>query len=329
MNHLPLTSILMLGSVGLAGAQGVFQNPVLNRDLPDPFVMKVDNGFLLWATNGPGGNVQTASSPDLVHWTAQADAMPYLAPWVVGGHTWAPEVIQAGDRYLLFYTARDRASGRQAIGVAEAKTPQGPFVDTSGRPLVCQVELGGSIDANPVRDSDGQLYLLWKNDGNAVGFATGIFITPISETGRISPAEPTELITNDALWEGNLVEAPTMVVRDGWYYLLYSASDYGSDLYGVGVAVGRSVRGPFEKSEKNPLVASKGSVAGPGHQYLYACAADKIFRRKTQAKGVLFFKGSEKVLLKQPEQNNRTSLRSRTLPLSRPAFRVRSVAWIR
>ena len=39
---------------------------------------------------------------------------------------------------------------------------------------------------------------------------------------------------------------------------------------------------------------SKGCVsvafAGPGHEYLYACAADKIFRRKTRAKGVLFFK---------------------------------------
>ena len=32
------------------------------------------------------------------------------------------------------------------------------------------------------------------------------------------------------------------------------------------------------------------AFAGPGHEYLYACAADKIFRRKTQVKGALFFK---------------------------------------
>jgi len=25
-------------------------------------------------------------------------------------------------------------------------------------------------------------------------------------------------------------------------------------------------------------------------QYLYACASDKVFRRKTQAKGVLFYR---------------------------------------
>jgi gluconolactonase len=32
------------------------------------------------------------------------------------------------------------------------------------------------------------------------------------------------------------------------------------------------------------------AFAGPGHEYLYACASDKIFRRKTKAKGALFFK---------------------------------------
>ena len=31
------------------------------------------------------------------------------------------------------------------------------------------------------------------------------------------------------------------------------------------------------------------AFAGPDHAYLYACASDKVFRRKTQAKGALFF----------------------------------------
>ena len=32
------------------------------------------------------------------------------------------------------------------------------------------------------------------------------------------------------------------------------------------------------------------AFAGPNLEYLYACASDKVFRRKTQAKGALFFK---------------------------------------
>lgn len=42
-----------------------------------------------------------------------------------------------------------------------------------------------------------------------------------------------------------------------------------------------------------PKPTTKGCVsvafAGPEHAFLYACAADKVFRRKTQAKGALFF----------------------------------------
>jgi hypothetical protein len=42
------------------------------------------------------------------------------------------------------------------------------------------------------------------------------------------------------------------------------------------------------------VTTSKGCVsvafAGPGLQDLYACASDKVFRRKTQAKGVLFYR---------------------------------------
>ena len=38
---------------------------------------------------------------------------------------------------------------------------------------------------------------------------------------------------------------------------------------------------------------NKGTVsvafAGPNHEYLYACSSDKIYRRKTQARGALFF----------------------------------------
>ena len=36
----------------------------------------------------------------------------------------------------------------------------------AAEPLVCQTALGGSIDPDPFRDSDGILYLYFKNDGN-------------------------------------------------------------------------------------------------------------------------------------------------------------------
>ena len=43
-----------------------YQNPLLYDNFPDPGVMKVGTRFYAFATNGAGGNVQAATSRDLV-----------------------------------------------------------------------------------------------------------------------------------------------------------------------------------------------------------------------------------------------------------------------
>src|SRR5689334_13358710 len=64
-----------------------FTNPVLTRDFPDPFVLKAGDLYYAYATNGAGKNIQRATSPDLVHWSVQGDAMPALASWAqIGGN---------------------------------------------------------------------------------------------------------------------------------------------------------------------------------------------------------------------------------------------------
>jgi hypothetical protein len=70
--------------------------------------------------------------------------------------------MKVEKRYLLYFTARERASGRQCTGAAESGNPLGPFIDSSDAPLICQGALGGTIDASPFRDADGQLYLYYK-----------------------------------------------------------------------------------------------------------------------------------------------------------------------
>src|SRR5690242_19719628 len=144
-----------------------FKNPVLASDFPDPFVLKVDNLYYAYATNGAGKNIQRATSPDLVHWSMKGDAMPALASWArIGGNlVWAPEVIPVGGKYVMYYTARDKASDKQCVGVAVSDTPDGRFKDSNDHPLVCQADQGGTIDPDPFQDGD-KLYLYFKNDGN-------------------------------------------------------------------------------------------------------------------------------------------------------------------
>ena len=254
----------MLVAAGCGGGSKI-TNPVLARDFPDPFVLHVGDTYYAYATNGNGNQVQTATSKDLAHWTPGPDALPHVAPkWSFNGKTWAPEVLKIGDRYVLYYATN------QQIGRAVATTPLGPFVDDSAAPLVAQPELGGAIDPSPFRDDDGSLYLYWKNDGNSLGTKTKIWVQRLSPDGLrvVGPAFQTGEV-NDALWEGQVVEAPEMLEHDGRYYLFYSGNDYASDSYAVGYATCTSAMGPCVDAAENPILKTGCGAYGPGHNALF------------------------------------------------------------
>ena len=252
--------------------EGEFRNPVIRADFADPHVITTTEGiYYAYATNASGKNIQVARSEDLVTWRVLVDAMPALPSWArLGGSlVWAPEVMQIGDKYVLYYTARDKESDRQCVGVAVSDKPEGRFVDSNDRPFVCQAEEGGTIDAHPFRDGD-KLYLYYKNDGNCCNMATWLYVQELAPDGLSLVGEPVRLVRNDRAWEGGVVEAPTMWKHDGKYYLFFSANSYAGMEYAVGYATCDSPVGPCQDAEENPILASKMDVrppiVGPGHQ---------------------------------------------------------------
>ncbi|HUQ22131.1 MAG TPA: glycoside hydrolase family 43 protein [Gaiellaceae bacterium] len=255
-----------------------FTNPVYTEDFPDPFVLAADGRYFAYATNTSNVNVQTLTSKDLVDWVPGKDALPELGSWATEGKTWAPEVLALdGGGYVLYYTASDIDSYAQCIGRAVADDPGGPFVDDSPRPLVCQADLGGSIDPSPFRDEDGTLYLLWKNDGNCCGQDTYLYSQRLAPDGRSLTGKSTRLVKQDAAWEGNLVEAPTLWREGDRLYLFYSANDYASEVYAIGYATCETPAGPCADAPENPIVSTACEAAGPGHQSLFRDADGKTW----------------------------------------------------
>ena len=211
-----------------------------------------------------------AKSTDLETWEdLPDDALPELPSWVIEGKTWAPEVTQLEDgSFVMYTTTTNFEPALQCIAVATADSPEGPFEIVGDRMLVCPEDDGGAIDASTFLDEDGTRYLLWKNDGNCCGLDTWLHIAPLSDDGLSLAGKETKLVKQDQPWEGNLVEAPTLVERDGTYVLMYSANDYGSDKYAIGYATADSPTGPFTKAEE-PLLTTDGSegrFVGPGGQ---------------------------------------------------------------
>lgn len=285
-----LAGIFLFASGAAAQAPAPqFDGPVLRTNFADPFVLFAGGRYLAYATNmhGDRANVPMAFSPDLVTWNLLAvpgnpdafhDALPALPGWAQRGSTWAPEVMLIGDRYVIYFTARHRASGRQCIGAAVARDPRGPFAPQGDEPLVCQHRLGGTIDASPFRDADGALYLYFKNDGNAIRSATQIWGQRMRADGLALEGEAVALSRNDADWEGHIAEAPFMVSRDGKYYLFYSANDYAwqdrqpLSQYATGYARCEGPLGPCQDAPENPILASRRQpdcLSGPGHPAIF------------------------------------------------------------
>jgi len=258
---------------------GAAAAPLDPKDAPDPSVTPVDPSwcepgatqcYYAYTTQAYLTIAPVWRSSDLVHWSLDTDydgagsAMPVLAPWVEWGHNWAPSVVERpnnpeSSRWVMWYTARDKASGKQCLGVATAPRPAGPFVDTSTKPAYCQLSEGGTIDPSVFTNFDGTLWLYYKSESPARLWVArllpdGITINPGSESWLLSGESP----------DAPVIEAPTMVLVNGQAYLFYSTDDWWTANYRVGVARCDTFLGPCHRMYSTAVLSSRGSMVGPG-----------------------------------------------------------------
>jgi len=243
--------------------------PVFPFDFPDPDVIRVGTTYYGYATNSATGNVQMIQSTDLMQWTVLGDALSHLPAWAGHGSTWAPGVFELNGTFVLYYTAFDTLTSTQCVSVAVAHSPLGPFVDSSTSPLVCQPDLGGSIDPNPFIDAGGTPYVTWKSEG-ANGQPPTIWAQQLSADGTALVGRgPTALLKPSQRWEGGVVEGPSILVWSGHYYLFYSANNWRTANYTIGVAACRGPTGPCSKPFDRPIIGSQATMSGPGGPSLF------------------------------------------------------------
>ena len=156
----------------------------------------------------------------------------------------------------MFYSAEER------MCVATSDSPAGPFVQQEKKPMMSSYAIDTSLFHD---DKTGKYYLYFvrTTDGNAIWVAemnddlTGIR----EETMKLcfTATEQWELI-----WP-KVVEGPSVLEKDGTYYMLYSANSYESQDYAVGYATSDSPVGPWTKSATNPILRRFQGLFGTGH----------------------------------------------------------------
>ncbi|MFI5041551.1 MAG: family 43 glycosylhydrolase, partial [Acidimicrobiales bacterium] len=246
-----------------AAPSGPANTAVYPFDFPDPFVLRVGTGYYGFATNSALGNIQMIRSGDLVTWTAVGDALAGIPAWASPNATWAPSVLPVGGHFVLYYTIRRRADGLQCVSRALADTPAGPYVDSSSAPLVCQSDQGGDIDPSPFLGPGGVPFLAFKSQGSAAT-PNLIWSERLSGDGLSTVGTPAILLGPDRPWEGGVVEAPSMTTIGRRLFLFYSGNQWSSGAYAIGAATCASPQGPCTKAGSAPLLASHGTLAGPG-----------------------------------------------------------------
>jgi Glycosyl hydrolases family 43 len=297
----------VLGSLALAVSTAPANppgnwSPVTPGDFPDPTILGYGGSYYAFATQSTPSlgqtqiNIQEATSGDGVTWTQSGqDALPHVGAWAEPGDTWAPSVAYNGSEFVMYYTATEtQAPGYQCIGVATSPTPLGPYRDSSLQPMVCQdgngwgaptimgsPSLGGSIDPDVFKDSTGNSWLLWKNDGNRVGQPTTIWSVRLT-SDLLAPASNStnEILTNSqGSWEGSIIEGPNMYetqIQNGpsttdSYYLFFSANVEASSAYAVGWASCVGPAGPCtdQTTLSGPILSSAPGLSGPGGPALF------------------------------------------------------------
>ena len=242
--------------------RGVYRNPVLPGDYPDPSVIRVGKEYWATATTSEWAPLfPLLRSRDLVNWEMTGSVFQKRPAWSVGNY-WAPEISEYKGRYYVYYVGRLK-DGPLSIAVATATHPSGPYKDHGvliGQPA-------GSIDPVTVVDQNDERYLLWKEDGNSRKQPTPIWAQRLSEDGTKLLGEMKELFRNDAPWEGNLVEGPFVKRKGDWFYIFYSGNACcGRQCnYALGVARSRSLFGPWEKNPANPILTQNEHWKCPGH----------------------------------------------------------------
>lgn len=243
-----------------------YSNPVIDYSLPDPSIIKGEDGyFYLYATEDIR-NLPIHRSKDLVNWeflgTAFTDEnRPDFEP---NGGIWAPDINKIGDKYVLYYSMSVwGGEWTCGIGCAVSDRPEGPFKDCGMMFRSNGIKVQNSIDPFYIEDN-GHKYLFW-------GSSRGIYAIELSEDGLSLKSGSSPVQIAGTAYEGTYIHK-----RGGYYYMFASIGSCCEGLkstYTTVVGRSTSLFGPYlDKKGQSMmdnhheiLIHKNDSFVGTGH----------------------------------------------------------------
>ena len=239
-------------------------NPVIDGWYADPDVTIWDGEYWIVPTTSIDHQDQlyfdAFSSPDLINWTKHSRVVnDSIVKWGKSCF-WAPGITEKDGKYYIFFSAKGvNEQGEKishSIGVCVADSPEGPYTDLLGKPLLSErYNDAQPIDQSIFKDGD-DYYMVYGGEGRC-----NIVKLNDDFTGFIP--HPDGSIFKEITPE-KYVEGPVMFKRNNKYYFMWSEGLWFAGNYHVAYAIADSPYGPFERI--GTILTGNDSIAsGPGH----------------------------------------------------------------
>ena len=243
-----------------------YRNPIINQSLPDPTVIKANDGnFYLYATEDIR-NVPIFRSSDLSNWEFSGTAFTDQTrpTFVSRGGIWAPDINYINNKYVLYYSMSVWGGEWDCgIGVASANKPEGPFTDHGKLFRSNEIDVQNSIDPC-YYEEDGRKYLFW-------GSFHGIYAIELADDGLSLKSGAEKRQVAGTAYEGAYIHK-----RNGYYYLFASTGSCCEGLnstYTTVVGRSKNLFGPYvDKSGRSMmdnyheiLIRKNTEFVGTGH----------------------------------------------------------------
>jgi beta-xylosidase len=220
-------------------------NPVFPGWYADPEATIFDSTYWIYPTYSDKFEKQVFmdafSSTDLVKWTKHERIIDTTSVKWAKRAMWAPAILKKDNKYYLFFSANDVRPGEVGgIGVGVSDSPEGPFKDLLGKPLINEIENGAQpIDQFVFKHSDNSYYMIYGGWGHC-----NIVKLKDNFTGLV-PFEDGK--TFREITPQGYVEGPIMFQKDSKYYFMWSEGGWTGPDYRVAYAISDSPFGPFER----------------------------------------------------------------------------------
>lgn len=218
----------VFGALSSLSSHALADNPIIqNIYTADPAPMIHEGRLYLYTTHDEDVTVdgfftmndwRVYSTTDVVNWTDHGSPLHYNDFSWARGNAWAPQVIHRNGTFY-FYVPVVQHNGGNAIGVATADNPLGPFRDAVGRPLVTSD--CGDIDPSVFIDDDGQAYLYWGNPNLCYVLLNEDMISYRGGVVRVPMTTASFGVRADSERPTSYEEGPWFYKRQDLYYVVY------------------------------------------------------------------------------------------------------------